>query len=220
MKKQVILICVCFATLDVASGATWQPSTHECSLEFPGDGWTLKEGGAINHGQMLLAAMNQDQTKSVNVLRFQVAPSMSVKDARFVNGLKKGFTDTGSRLLRDGYTNLNGRTAYWFTGAKHVKEQQIATLNYSLCENGALYQLVEESIGAPPLVDDELVAILASFRLHLESSSAPKPVSAGDSIAYQVGRITGFLLVLILGFGIVTKLRRKRSGTGNGGTGK
>ena len=220
MKKHIMLISACAAALHVVSAANWEPPTRDCSLEFPGTDWTLKEGGAVNHGRMILAAVNREQTKSVTVIRFQVAPSMSVQDPGFVKGMKAGFTDAGSLLLTDGYTNVAGRIAYWFTWQKHVNEQLISTLNYSVHEGGALYQIAEESIGIPPLDDHELAAILASFRIHVNGTPAAGPMSRGDSVAYQIGRATGFLLIVILGFGVLAGLRRRRADKRSDATGK
>lgn len=112
MKRQLAIACVCVAALQNVSAANWEPSTHEFTIEFPAADWTIKEGGEIGRGRMLLAAENRQQNKSVNVLRFQVAQSFSVKDPEFVTGMKEGFAQNGSRLLSDGYTNINDRVAY------------------------------------------------------------------------------------------------------------
>ena len=120
MNKHLVSICVCAATLQVACATTWEPTTRECSLAFPDAGWTFQEGGAVPHGHMILAALNRDKTKSINLLSVSAPRSMSVQDPRYATDFKNGFAASGSRPLNDGYTNLNGRIAYWLTGEKNT----------------------------------------------------------------------------------------------------
>jgi hypothetical protein len=210
MKTQLLLICICAATLYSACAETWEPRTHDCSLQFPDGMWTFQKGGEINHGQVILTAVNREQTKAVNVLRYQVASSFSVQDPRFVQGLKEGFTKTGSRFVSDGYTNVNGYTAYWFTGEGLANGRKVSTLRYALCENGGLYQIVSECLGDSPQSDRELLAILNSFKILSKAPTSSKSVAGEKSLAYRIGFITGNLLVVILIVGIVVKLVRKQ----------
>ena len=210
MKKQLLCIFISATALQVALAEKWEPATHECSLEFPDGSWTFQPGKEIDHGQIILTATNRERTKDVGVVRYIVAPSISVQDPRFEDGIKNGFAKSGGRMLSDGYTNVNGRVAYWFAGESFANGRKISTLRYALCEKGRLYQLMAESIGSSPLNDNELAAILGSFQIHPEALPSAT-VSRSDTLAYRIGQITGFLLVLILAGGIGVRLFRKRA---------
>ena len=208
MKKRLLCVLISAAALQVASAEKWEPATHECSLEFPHGSWTFQQGKETDHGQIILTATNRERTKDVTVARYQVAASISVQDPRFADGMKSGFAKSGGRMLSDGYTNVNGRVAYWFTGEGFASGKRISILRYALGEKGRLYQLVAESVGGSPLNDDELPAILGSFQIHGEALPSTT-VSRGDTLAYRIGQITGFLLVLILIAGTVVRQFRK-----------
>ncbi len=210
MKKQLLCVLISAAALQVTAAEKWEPATHECSLEFPDGSWTFQQGKEIDHGQIILAATNRERTKDISVVRYLVAPSITVQDPRFVDGIKSGFAKSGGRMLSDGYTNVNGRVAYWFAGEGFANGRKISTLRYAVCEKGRLYQLMAESIGGSSLNDNELPAILGSFQIHGEALPSAT-VSRGDTMAYRIGQITGFLLVLILAGGIGVRLFRKRA---------
>ncbi len=93
---------------------------------------------------------------------------------------------------------MNGRVAYWYTGEGVVNEQKVCTFRYALCESGRLYQILTESFGISPLDDPELVAISASFETSGRPSTPSQSLPADESLAYRIGAITGFLLMLIL----------------------
>jgi hypothetical protein len=210
MKKQLLCVLISAATLQVASAEKWEPSTHECSLVFPDSSWNFQQGKEVEHGQIILTAINRERTKDVNVVRYTVAASISVQDARFVDGIKSGFAKSGGRMLSSGYTNVNGRVAYWFAGEGFANGRKISTLRYAICENGRLYQLMAESIGSSPQNDDELSAILDSFQIHAEALPSAT-ASRYDSLAFKIGLITGFLLFFIAAGGTGVKLFRKRA---------
>src|ERR1700735_2902657 len=88
VKKQILCVLISAAVLQVASAEKWEPATHECSLEFPDGVWTFQPGKEIDHGQIILVATTLDRTKDVNVLRYRVAASISVRDPRFADGMK------------------------------------------------------------------------------------------------------------------------------------
>ena len=113
-------------------------------------------------------------------------------------------------MLSDGYTNVNGRVAYWFAGEGFANGMKISTLRYAVCEKGSLYQLMAESIKSSPLNDNELATILDSFQIHAEALPSAT-VSRSDALSYRIGQITGFLLVLILVGAIGVRLVRKRA---------
>lgn len=190
MKKTLLNIFVCIATMQTASAMTWQSPSQECSLTFPNTEWTLRKGEAMPRGQILLEALNREQTKSVTVLSFQAPPSASVQDPGFAENVKKGFASTGSHPLNDGYTNLNGRIAYWLTGTKNLAGRQTSTISYSLRAGNFLYQLHLESLNTNPACDEELIAITRSFLVSDKNSSKT------DSFAYHIGIATGLLIVL------------------------
>jgi len=202
------------AVLQVASAERWEPTTHECSLVFPDGSWSFQQGNGkeVDHGQIILSATYQDRTKAINVIRYRVDPSISVKDPRFVNGIKNGFAKSGSgcRIVMSGYANVNGHIAYWFTGEGLANGRKISTLRYALCEQGRLYQLDAESLGSSALNDDELHSILSSFQMHTEAWPSA-PVSDKNPLAYRIGQATGYLLVFILVAGIISKQIRKRA---------
>lgn len=210
-----MLICAGITALQIASATTWDSPTHDCSLAFPEE-WTFKQGPDIGKGQALLIALNREQNKSLNVLRFQMAPSTSVQNPQFAKGMKDGFTEGHARVLNDGYTNLNGRVAYWFSGEKRAKGVNIFTLSYSLCNNGTLYQLNADSLGPSPLDDNEVTTILASFRIHGPNLAPTKTIPDVYAASRQIGRITAFLLIIILVAGIIVKATRKRTKGRNG----
>ena len=210
MKRLLLGVLISAAVLPVALAEKWEATTQECSLEFPDGPWTFQPGKEIDHGRIILIATNRERTKDVNVLRYPVDPSISVQDSRFVDGMKSGFAKSGGRMLSEGYTNVNGRVTYWFAGEGFAHGRKISTLRYTLGAKGILYQLVAESMGNSPLDDNELLAILGSFQIHAEALPAVT-VSRSDTLAYRIGQITGFLLVLILVVGIVIKLARKRA---------
>jgi hypothetical protein len=148
---------------------------------------------------MILAAFNREQNKSVNVLTFQVPPSRSVQEPGFATSFKNGYASAGSRPIKDGYTNLNGRIAYWLAGEKNIAGNHASALSYLLCDGGGtLYQLHIESLGTNPLDDKELLTISASFKIHGKTAILPKATSPANSLAFQIGIIIGFLAVLIL----------------------
>ena len=210
MKKQLLCILLCVAVAQVASADKWESTTHECSLEFPDGLWTFQEGKDIEHGQIILSAAHREEKKTVSVLRYQVSPSISVRDPRFVQGVKGGFAKAGGRLLADGYTNVNGCITYWFTGEGYINGQKVSTLRYALCENGRLYQLVGECMGCSPLSDNELPAIFTSFQMHTKGSPSAADVRT-DALAYRIGLITGCLLVVIPAAVFALRLILKRS---------
>ncbi len=209
--KKLLCLLIGVTALQVASAEIWEPATHECSLEFPDGVWTFQAGKEIDHGQVILVATTLDRTRDINVLRYRVASPISVRDPRFADGMKSGFAKTGGHMLGDGYTNVNGRVAYWFAGEGFVKGRTISTLRYALGESGTLYELVAESIGGSPLNDKELSAILASFQIHTEALPPAAPGSRNDTLGFRIGLVTGFLLVFIFGGGVVRKLGRKRA---------
>ena len=210
MKKQLLCVLINVVALQIASAEKWESSTHECSLEFPDGSWTFQQGKEIDHGQIILTAANRERTKDVSVVRYMVAPSISVQDPRFVDGIKSGFAKSGGRMLSDGYTNVNGRVAYWFAGEGFANGRKISTLRYAVCEKGSLYQLMAESIKSSPLNDNELATILDSFQIHAEALPSAT-VSRSDALSYRIGQITGFLLVLILVGAIGVRLVRKHA---------
>ena len=210
MKKQLIFICIVAAVLQSAREEKWEPTTHECSLEFPDGSWTLQKGRDFEHGQIILSADNREQTKTIAVFKYQVAPSFSVQDPRFVAGVTNGFAKSGYRLLNAGYTNINGYTAHWLNGEAFDSSKKVSTLRYALCANGRLYQLVGQCIGDSALNDKELIAILTSFQINTKALLPSAPVSSDNSLAYRIGLITGFLLVLVLVLGLILRSRSKR----------
>ena len=210
MKNLLLGVLISATALQIASAEKWEPATHECSLEFPDGSWTFQQGKEIDHGQIILIATNRERTRDVIVVRYQLDSSISVENPRFVDGIKSGFAKSGGRMLSDGYTNVNGRVAYWIDGEAFAKGRKLSTLRYALGEKGRLYQLMAESIGSSPLNDNELLTILGSFQIHPEALPSVT-VSRSDTLAYRIGQITGFLLVLILAGGIGVRLFRKRA---------
>jgi hypothetical protein len=204
MKKQLICILISAAALQVVSAEKWEPKTHECSLAFPDGSWTFQPGKEIDHGQVLLSATQQQRIKAVNLVRYQVALSISVQDPRFVKGLQNGFTKSGFRMLNNGYTNINGCVAYWFTGEAIAKGNEIYTLRYALCESGRLYQLIADSVDGSPMNDSELLGILTSFQIHTQALPYTS-IHDDNSLAYRIGQITGYLLVTVLVGGVVVR---------------
>ena len=210
VKKLLLAVCIHAATLQILSAAQWEPATHECSLTFPDGGWTFQKGAALPQGQIILAAFNREQTKSVTLVTVQVPPSMSVQAPGFATSFKRGFASSGSRPLKDGYTNLNGHVAYWLTGEKNITGRQASTLSYSLREGGTLYQLHVESLGTQPIEDNELLAISASFNIHGNAPIPPRSASPADSFAFRIGLIIGVVAVLILwSRQMIPKLRKR-----------
>lgn len=198
MNRQLLWICVYAATLQFTSATPWEPTTHECSLQFPDTGWTFLEGATVPNGQMLLTALNRDQTKSVNLLSLRAPRSASVQDPGYSANFKRGFAAAGSRPLNDGYTNLNGHVTYWLTGEKNIPGHQASTLSYSLVEGRTLYQIHAESLKTTPFADDELLTILASFQVHGRPGLWPRFSLSGRSLAFCVGTIIGAAIVFCL----------------------
>jgi hypothetical protein len=210
MNKHLVCILLSVAVLQVVSAEKWEPATHECSLTFPDGSWALLPGKMIDHGQILLSAVQSRRTRAITLAKYEVAPSISVQDDRFVKGLRNGFEQSGFRVLSSGYTNINGCVAYWFSGEAVANGKEVSTLRYSLCSSGQLYQLIADSVEGSPLNDKELLRILTSFQMR--SHGPPVAASYRDnSLAYQIGRVTGFLLILTLIVGIVVNQSRKRS---------
>jgi len=206
VNKQFLWICVYAATSQFAFATTWEPKTHECSLTFPETGWTFQEGAAVPNGQMLLTALNRDQTKSVNLLSIRAPRPASVQDPGFSANFKRGFAAAGSRPINDGFTNLDGHVTYWLAGEKNIREHQASTLSYSLVEGRTLYQIYVESLNTVPLADNELRTILASFRVHGKPSLWPQLSLTGNSLAFYAGIILGGAIV----FRVAISIRSKR----------
>ena len=193
VARVLSLVCagICWVTMPAVYAEKWEPPTHECSLEFPDASWTFQDGKAVKGGQIILSAANREQNKTVTVVRYQVARSISMQDPRFVQGLTAGYLQTGSRFLNEGYTNVNGCVAYWFTGERLVKGGKVSILAYALGESGRLYQLVATRRDDSPVNDEELAGILASFHMSVSASLPSNAIPGSDAVANNIGRITG-----------------------------
>jgi hypothetical protein len=211
VNRQFLRICVGAALLQCASATTWEAATHECSLTFPDTGWTFQESAAVPNGQMLLTALNRDQTKSVNLLSLRAPRSASVQAPGFSAEFKRGFAAAGARPISDGYTNINGHVTYWLRGEKNISGRPASTLSYSLLEGRTLYQIHAESVNTTASADDELLAILGSFQVHGGSSPRPRFSLTGNSLAFYGGIILGAAIVFWCAKSIRLKRRPQKS---------
>jgi len=215
MKTQILLIGFCIATLHAAHAEIWTSKSHDCSLAFSDGMWTLHDGVRVLGGQVLLQALNQRQNKEVTVFRQEAATTGSVRSPRFAAGVRSAYENTGATFLSEGYTNVNGRDAYWFTGQGLRDGQKVSQLAYTIYGNGEVYVLMARFFDndASPNNDNETLSILKSFRILATAPLPAKPIATGNDLAFRIGCITGFLLVLIAGAVVLSKRQQKHSDT-------
>jgi len=162
--------------------------------------------------------MNQEQTKSVNLLRFQVPPALSVHDPKFIEGTRDGFQKAGGHLLAEGHTNINGVLAYWIGGEGEISGNKFQTIRYALAKDGRLYLLIAENLEDAPTRDLEMVSIISSFHILGGSLLPPNKTINSKPLSYRIGQATGCLLMIAIALAVISKRRKVKQEKAGQGT--
>jgi hypothetical protein len=180
-----------------------QFADYNCAITFP-DGWHLMTN--LPPQQSVLAAYGDAAgTRLVYLLIFAKKPTGPLDD-HFISEYERGIQESGGgERLSGKFIEIAGIKSYERLGSLLIRGKRASMIGQLVPADGRFYNLQAMRFDGDANDDPEIRQILGSFRFIRPPDLSYTP----DSIAYRMGQLTGFLLVILAIVAVVVALVRR-----------
>lgn len=208
-KSIRLLTAVCtlfFAALSGALAMEQQFPDDNCAITIP-DTWLVMTNYSPQPG--LLAVYSDATGNRRLILQIINKKPPGPLDDRFIAEFEKGYQESGGGVPLSGkYIEVDGIKSYERLGGFVLQGKQISTMIRLVPGEDRYYNMHAMRFDGDASEDPELRQVIDSFRfIH-----PFVPSYAPDSISYQIGKLTGALLIVIAVVAVVfNSLRSNRT---------